>query len=50
MMAVKNSPNVFQYVGKFLKHDDEIFKFAFQRNEEKLRYTSERLKKINIQP
>ena len=48
-MAVKNNPNSFQYFSKILKDDDEIFKLAFQQNEEILRYASERLRKINIQ-
>ena len=42
-------PNRFQYVGKFLKNDDEIFKLAFQQDREILRYASERLGKRNIQ-
>ena len=49
MIVVKNKPNSFQYVGKNFKDDDDIFKLAFQQNEEILRYASERLRKINIQ-
>ena len=49
MIAVKNNPNSFQYVGKSLKDDDDIFKLAFQLNEKTLRYASARLRKINIQ-
>ena len=49
LIAVKNIPNSFQYVGKNLKDDDELFKVAFQQNEKILRYASERLRKINIQ-
>ena len=48
-MAVKNIPNSFQYVGKSLKDDDDIFKLAFEQNEEILRYANERLRKLNIQ-
>ena len=46
MIAVKKSNN-FQYVGKNLKDDDDIFKLAFQANEELLSYASERLRKTN---
>ena len=49
MMAVKNNPDNFQYVGKILKDDDEIIKLAFQQNEEIHRYASERLRRINNQ-
>ena len=45
MVAVKIIPNNFQYLDKNLKDDDEIFKLAFQQNEEILRYASERLRK-----
>ena len=47
MIAVKNNPKNFQYVGKNLKDDDEIFKLAFQQDKELLRYASERLRKTN---
>ena len=47
MIAVKNNPNSFQYVGKSLKDDDEIFKLAYQQDKELLRYASERLRKTN---
>ena len=30
MVAVKNNPNSFQYLGKSLKDDDKLFKLAFQ--------------------
>ena len=49
MTAVKNNPNNFQYVGKNLKDDDEIFKLAFQQHKELLKYASGRLRKTNIQ-
>ena len=49
MKAVEENPNSFQHFGKILKDDDDIFKLAFQQNEEILRYASERLRKINIQ-
>ena len=49
MITFENIPNSFQYVGKGLKDDDDIFKIAFQQNENVLRYASERLGKINIQ-
>ena len=49
LIAVKNNPNSFQYVGKNLKDDDDIIKIAFQQNEKILRYASERLRKNNIQ-
>ena len=49
MRANKTNPNIFQYGGKNLKDDDDIFKLAFQQNEEILRYASERLRKINIE-
>ena len=49
MKAVEKEPNSFQYIGKNLKDDDDIFKLAFQQNEGILRYASERLRKINIQ-
>ena len=49
MIAVKNNPVNFQYVGKNLKDDDEIFKLALQKDKGIFRYASERLKKTNIQ-
>ena len=49
MIAVKNIPDSYQYVGKILKDDDELFKLAFQKDKETLRFASERLRKINIQ-
>ena len=48
MIAVKNETKNFQYVGKNLKNDDEIFKLAFQQDKDKIRYASERLRKTNI--
>ena len=47
MIAVKNNHKNFQYVGKNLKDDDEIFKLAFQKDKEFLRYASESLRKTN---
>ena len=35
MIAIKNEPNSFQYLGKNLKDDDDIFNLAFQQNEKK---------------
>ena len=49
MVAVEKNPDSFHYVVKNLKDDDEIFKLAFQQNEEILKYASERLRKTNIQ-
>ena len=49
MIAVKNNPNNFQYLGKNSKDDDVIFKLAFQQVKELLRYASERLRKTNNQ-
>ena len=49
MIAIKSYPNSFQNAGKNLKDDDEIFKLAFQQNEQILRYASERLRKTNNQ-
>ena len=34
MVAVKRNPNNFQKVGKSIKDDSDIFKVAFQQNEE----------------
>ena len=34
MVAVEKNPKSYQYVGKNLKDDDEIFKIAFQQNKE----------------
>ena len=48
-IAVERYPNSFQYIGRNLKDDDDIFKLAFQQNEGILRYASERLGKITIQ-
>ena len=31
MIAVKNNPNNYQYIGKFSKDDVEIFNLAFQQ-------------------
>ena len=45
MIAVKSNPNIFQYLGKNLKDDDELFNLAFQQSRELLRYASERLRK-----
>ena len=33
MVAVEKNPNRFQYVGKTLRDDDDLFKLAFQQNE-----------------
>ena len=49
MIAVEIIPNSYQYVGKNLKDDDEIFILSFQQDEEVLGYASERLRKTNIQ-
>ena len=49
MVAVEKNPKGFQYIGRNLKDHDDIFKLAFQQNEEILRYASERLRKISIQ-
>ena len=49
MIAVEKNPNSFLYIGRNLKDDNDIFKLAFQQNEEILRYASEKLGKINIQ-
>ena len=49
MKAVEINSNSLQYIGKNLRDADDIFKIAFQQNEEILRYASERLRKINIQ-
>ena len=35
MIAVERKPNSFQYIGRNLKDDDDIFKLAFQQNEER---------------
>ena len=32
MIAVKNIPYGYQYIGKNIKDDDEIFKLAFEQN------------------
>ena len=48
MVAVEKNLNSFQYIGRNSKDDDDIFKLAFQRIEEILRYASERLKKTSI--
>ena len=32
MIAVKKNPNSYQYVGKNLKDDDEMFKLALQQD------------------
>ena len=49
MIAVGKSPNSFQYIGRNLKDDDDMFKLAFQQDEEKLSYASEKLRRTNIQ-
>ena len=49
MKAVEKNLNSFQYIGKILKDDDEIFKLAFQQDTEILRYASERFRKLNFQ-
>ena len=49
MTAVSNNPNSYQYIGKNMKNDDDIFKLAFQQIDEILRYACERLGKTNIQ-
>ena len=49
MKAVEKNPNSFQYFGKNLIDDDDIFRLAFQKDKELLRYASERLRKTNIQ-
>ena len=49
MVAVEKNTNSFQFIGRNLKVDDDIFKLAFQQNQEILRYASERLRKNNIQ-
>ena len=46
MIAVEKNPNGFQYIGKNLKDDDDIFNLAFQQDKELLRYARERLRKI----
>ena len=48
MIPVKTNPKSYQYIGKNLKDDDEIFKLAFQQNKEILRSASEILRKTNI--
>ena len=45
-MADKNNHNSFHYVGENLKGDVDIFKLALKQNEKKLRYASERLRKV----
>ena len=47
MITVEKSPNSFQYIGRNLKDDDDIFKLAFPQNQDILRYASERLRKTN---
>ena len=46
MVAVKVKTNKFQYLGKNLKDDDEIFKLALQQDKELLRYAREREREI----
>ena len=46
MIAVTNNPSRFQYVGKNLKDDVDIFNLAFKQNEKILRLASERLRTI----
>ena len=42
MVAVEKNPNNFQYLGKNLKDDDDLFKLTFQQDKEVFRYASER--------
>ena len=49
MIANEKNPKSFQYIGGNLKDDGDIFKLAFQQNEEILRNASERLRNSNIQ-
>ena len=49
MKPEEKNPNRFQYIGKNLKDDDDIFKLAFQQNEEVLKFASETKWKNNIQ-
>ena len=48
MVAVKINSNNFQYLGKNIKDDDEIFKLAFQQDKELLGYAIERLRKTKF--
>ena len=50
MIAVENNPKSFQYIGKNLLDNNEIFNLAFHQDKAILRYASERLTKTNIQP
>ena len=50
MVAVEKNVNSFQFVGNNLRNDDEIFRLLFQQDKELLRYSSEILRKLNIQP
>ena len=47
MIAVNNNRNSFQYVGKNLEDDVEIFELVFQQDKELLRYASDRLRQTN---
>ena len=47
MVAVKRNSKNFQYLGKNLRDEDEIFKLAFLQDKEIFRYASERLRKTN---
>ena len=49
MVAVEKTLKSFQNVGRDLKDHNDINNLAFQQNEKKIRYASERLRKINIQ-
>ena len=49
MRAAERNPNIFQYIGKILKDDDDIFKLSFQQDKELLRYASEQLRSTIIQ-
>ena len=49
MIAVKKNPKQFQYVGKSLKDDDDIFKLSFQQDKELPKNAVKRLRKTNIQ-
>ena len=49
MLAVEKNLDSFQYIGRNLEDDDDIFKLAFLQEKELLRYASERLRKTNNQ-
>ena len=48
MVAVGKNPDNFQYSGEILKDDDEIFKLAFQQDEEIFRYASKRIRRTKV--